>query len=189
MRLFLAALPPAAALAELGATAAGLRALPGAEGLRWTAEDGWHITLAFLGRVDEQRLPELREVLARAGAEGPAHRLRLAGGGRFGERVLWVGLAGQTRALRSLAQRAGRAVDEVHPLEQEHDYHPHLTLARTPRGGPPDGERRRALRRAAELLEAFQGVEWPVTEFHLMCSEFADGRPHYTSVTSWPLAG
>ncbi|MFF8959470.1 2'-5' RNA ligase family protein [Streptomyces sp. NPDC014894] len=66
MRLFAAVLPPAGAVAELGAAVDGLRALPGSDGLRWTGREGWHFTLAFLGEVDERLLPELTARLARA---------------------------------------------------------------------------------------------------------------------------
>ena len=45
--------------AELATAVASLHALPGAVDLRWTAVEGWHFTLAFLGNVDEELLPEL----------------------------------------------------------------------------------------------------------------------------------
>ncbi|MFV2120541.1 2'-5' RNA ligase family protein, partial [Streptomyces sp. Act-28] len=71
MRLFAAVLPPRAAVEELAVVVEGLRALPGADRLRWTGRPGWHYTLAFMGEVDEALLPELTERLARA-----AHRTR-----------------------------------------------------------------------------------------------------------------
>jgi RNA 2',3'-cyclic 3'-phosphodiesterase len=51
MRLFVAiALPPEAA-SELDVVVAPLR--PSWPELRWTGVDAWHLTLAFLGEVDE----------------------------------------------------------------------------------------------------------------------------------------
>lgn len=81
MRLFVAVLPPSEVLAELDAVVAPLRDLPGAERLRWTAPQGRHLTLAFLGAVDEERLPALEDGLAQAVLGHPVHRLRLAGAG------------------------------------------------------------------------------------------------------------
>lgn len=57
MRLFVAVNPPEPAVAELASAVHDLRALPGAERLRWAERPGWHFTLAFLGEVDEALLP------------------------------------------------------------------------------------------------------------------------------------
>ncbi|WP_329566661.1 RNA 2',3'-cyclic phosphodiesterase [Kitasatospora sp. NBC_01266] len=188
MRLFVAVHPSPEAVAELATATAPLRALPGADRLRWTDEDGWHLTLAFLGSVPDDHVPVLREALAQTALGYQAHRLRLAGGGHFGDRVLWVGLAGQTWALRALARAVLTVTAEVaEPQDAELDFHPHLTLARTGRRSHPGREERAALHTAAERLEEFQGVEWPVAEFQLMRSDFDGGRVRYTTVDRWEL--
>ena len=51
MRLFVAIAPPPAVLDDLDALAAPLRT--GRQDLRWTSREAWHVTLAFLGQVDE----------------------------------------------------------------------------------------------------------------------------------------
>ncbi|MFE0458984.1 RNA 2',3'-cyclic phosphodiesterase [Kitasatospora sp. NPDC058965] len=212
MRLFVAVTPPAAALAELARAVAPLRAVAGAagpDGLRWTDPAGWHLTLVFLGEVAEERLPALRDGLARAARGHQEHELRLAGGGRFGDRVLWVGLAGQTRALHALALAVAEATGAEAGVAQEGGYQPHLTLARAGTGrSHPTGAQRAALRAAAERLAAFQGEPYPVTGFELMRSDFgagdgdgdggggpADGKAHpgrgpvrYTAIDRWELA-
>ncbi|MDR3034135.1 MAG: RNA 2',3'-cyclic phosphodiesterase, partial [Kitasatospora sp.] len=103
MRLFVAVNPPPPAKLELTDAAAPLRELPGAGGLRWTEPAGWHLTLAFLGEVPADEVPALEHALARVAGGHPAHRLRLAGGGTFGQRALWAGVEGDVRALRELA--------------------------------------------------------------------------------------
>jgi 2'-5' RNA ligase/MFS family permease len=92
MRLFAALLPPEYVLDELARAAQGLRALPGAQALRWTERANWHITIAFYGEVPDGPLPALRERLARAAARRGPMDLRVAGGGRFGQRALWAGI-------------------------------------------------------------------------------------------------
>ncbi|QCW78794.1 hypothetical protein EQG64_19890 [Streptomyces sp. S6] len=54
-RLFAAVLPPPSAVAELRTAVAPLHALPGAQDLRWTRPEDWHVTLAFYGDVRERR--------------------------------------------------------------------------------------------------------------------------------------
>ncbi|MFI9270789.1 RNA 2',3'-cyclic phosphodiesterase [Kitasatospora sp. NPDC052896] len=184
MRLFVAVMPPERALAELAAEVAPLRALPGAAELRWAPVDGWHLTLAFLGEVAEERVPALEDGLAQAAAGYRAHRLRLAGGGRFGDRTLWVGLDGETWALHALARAVTQVAGELGCGEGEFSFHPHLTVARSGRH-----RRRGALREEAAALADFRGAEWEVAEFHLVRSDFTGGRSRYTVLRSWPLAG
>ncbi|MEV6673414.1 RNA 2',3'-cyclic phosphodiesterase [Streptomyces sp. NPDC051162] len=185
MRLFAAVNPPPEVVAELAAAVAPLHSLPGAEHLRWTEPGSWHFTLAFLGEVDAALLPELTERLGRAARRHPPHELRFAGGGRFGDRVLWVGADGERTVLRDLARstaagarRAGVAVDSTH------DFHAHLTLARA--SGPV------RLRPYAEALADFAGTPWTVDRLELVRSRLpASGapgeRPRYETVAVWEL--
>ena len=64
MRLFIGLAPPSAALDDLDAACAPLRA--GRDDLRWTSRDLWHVTLAFLGQVDEPTVARLLPRLERA---------------------------------------------------------------------------------------------------------------------------
>ncbi|MFD0817323.1 2'-5' RNA ligase family protein, partial [Micromonospora zhanjiangensis] len=104
MRLFVAVYPPVGAIDHLARRLADLRvAVPGAD-VRLAVPDDMHVTLAFLGDVEDGRLPDVQMALdtaartwrpADCGAE-PA-RLRLGGEGTFvGARstVLWCGVTG-----------------------------------------------------------------------------------------------
>lgn len=184
MRLFVAVLPPDQVLRELAREVGPLRELPGSERLRWTAVDGWHLTLAFLGEVAEERLPALCQGFARVAGEHRPLGLRLAEGGRFGDRTLWVGVAGDTRELRSLAEGVGAAAVEAGCEGSEFDYHPHLTLARA--GRHPQGSRG-GLRAAAGALAQYRGSEWRADGIRLMRSEFTGGPAHYTTLHQWAL--
>ncbi|WP_371498642.1 RNA 2',3'-cyclic phosphodiesterase [Kitasatospora sp. NBC_00374] len=192
MRLFVAVNPPTAAIQELVDAAAPLMDMPGADRLRWSEVAGWHLTLAFLGEVPVVDVPALETLLARAADEHGAHRLRLAGGGTFGDRVLWAGIAGEVWALRRLAEAVREALPQVGIESDQHGFHPHLTLARA---GSSHGQRRAERRSAvgelqamAAALEEFRGTEWEAAELHLMSSERGFGPARYRTVASWPLA-
>ena len=88
MRAFVALVPPDSVLDELAEHVAPIRAAH--PDLRWTPAAQWHLTLAFLGEVDEAVLPDLTERLARAARRHRPVSLALNGGGRFGDRVLWT---------------------------------------------------------------------------------------------------
>ncbi|MGW6420331.1 RNA 2',3'-cyclic phosphodiesterase [Streptomyces sp. NPDC055055] len=188
MRLFAAVVPPPARLDELGRVVDRLHRLPGADGLRWTSRPGWHLTLAFMGEVDEELLPELRTRLGRAAHRTPPFPLRLHGGGHFGRRALWAGVAGDLDTLRLLAERSDAAARRAGVAMEEHRrYQAHLTVGRV-RG---DGM---SLRSLVDELGSFEGERWAVTELALVRSQLpGDGipgeRPRYETVGVWPLEG
>ncbi|WP_405797888.1 RNA 2',3'-cyclic phosphodiesterase [Streptomyces sp. NBC_01506] len=189
MRLFAAVLPPAHVVDEL-AVAVGerVRGLPGAEGMRWTGEAGWHFTLAFMGEVDDALVPELTERLERAARRTEAFSLRLRGGGRFGGRALWAGVAGGVAELRRLAERADAAARRTGlPMEEHRTYRPHLTLARTRTGTETD------LRPYVAALDGFEGMPWEVGELALVRSRLpvagVEGeQPRYETLVRCPTA-
>ncbi|MFE2558947.1 RNA 2',3'-cyclic phosphodiesterase [Streptomyces sp. NPDC059352] len=188
MRLFAAVLPPPERLDELGHVVDRLHRLPGADGLRWTSRPGWHLTLAFMGEVDEELLPELRVRLARAAHRTPPFPLRLHGGGHFGRRALWTGVAGDLDELRLLAERSDAAARRAGVAMEEHRrYQAHLTLARA-RTDEVD------LRPFVGELDALEGGRWQVAELALVRSNLPVSgvrgeQPRYEKADGWPLEG
>ncbi len=189
MRLFAAVLPPAPALEELAVEVAQLKKLPAADRLRWTGRDGWHFTLAFYGEVPEEILPELHERLARAAHRRDPYALRIAGGGRFSDRVVWAGADGDRPAMGRLADSAAAAARRagVAMADEHRPYTPHLTLARN---------RTANLNLApyAAALKDFHGSSWTVGALSLIRSHPpvpgpAGAQPHYEEIASWPLGG
>src|SRR5512142_1334805 len=93
MRLFVAIAPPPAVLDELDALVEPLRARR--LDLRWTNREAWHVTLAFLGQVDEVTAVRLLPRLERAAGRHQQVRLAFAGAGAFPAatraNVLWSG--------------------------------------------------------------------------------------------------
>jgi RNA 2',3'-cyclic 3'-phosphodiesterase len=177
VRLFVAVWPPPDAVAELRAAVQDLQQEHPA--LRWTAPEQWHLTLAFLGETPDERRDDLEQRLARAATRSSPMTLWFAGGGRFGDRVLYTRVDGDREPLARLAQsvaagarRSGLAVDE-------RPYRPHLTLARS-RGGQD-------LRPVAAQLASFIGSPWTATRLDLVESRLGAGPARYTTLVSWPL--
>ncbi|MBT2440950.1 RNA 2',3'-cyclic phosphodiesterase [Streptomyces sp. ISL-36] len=187
MRLFAAVLPPEEQQTELARAVDRLSHLPGAELLRWTSRPGRHYTLAFMGEVDEELLPDLHERLGRAAHRTDPFPLRLHGGGHFGRRTLWVGAAGDLDVLRLLAERADAAARRAGVAMDEHRrYQAHLTVARA----RADTD----LRPFVTALDRFEGSRWQVTELALVRSRLPGSgvpgeQPRYEKVGAWPLGG
>ncbi|MGY1498818.1 RNA 2',3'-cyclic phosphodiesterase [Streptomyces sp. QTS52] len=186
VRLFAAVLPPEDVSAQLADAVAGLRGLPGADGLRWTGVPGWHFTLAFYGEVDEDVVPELSERLARAAHRTDAFALAVCGGGQFGHgRALWAGAAGEVRVLGLLADRAEAAGRKAGVDMGEHrHYKPHLTVARSREAFE--------VRPYVEALDAFTSRTWTVDDLALVRSDLPRSgvpgeQPRYEVVARWSL--
>lgn len=186
MRLFAAVLPPPAAVDELHRAVRAVRETAPDDRLRWTAEAGWHFTLAFMGEVRDELLPELHARLGRAAARCEPLALRLHGAGHFGRRALWIGAAGNLDALRMLAERADAAARRAGvPMDQHHRYTPHLTLGRAK---TEDVD----LEPFLEPLRTFEGTSWQATELSLVRSNLPTSgipgeQPRYEVVGAWEL--
>jgi RNA 2',3'-cyclic 3'-phosphodiesterase len=184
MRLFVAIAPPAAVLDELDALAGPLRTRR--QDLRWTSREAWHVTLAFLGQVEEPAAARLLPRLERAAQRHHVFRLAFAGAGAFPAparaNVLWSGLSGDRGALARLAESvaAGASRAGAPPPGKRRRFQPHLTLARCRL--PAD---------VAELvaaLDGYQGPPWAADRIHLIRSHLdATGPPRYATLASWPL--
>lgn len=181
MRLFVALIPPAAAVAELRAAATALHAEH--PDLIWTRIEKWHLTLAFLGEVVDGTVPDLVERLDRATRRHPPMRLSLGGGGRFGNRVLCTQVHGETEQLRHLAGSVQAAARDARLPVDERPYRPHLTLARA-RTDATD------LSAAAARLGGLAGPPWIADELHVVHSAPTagpGGTSQYERIASWPL--
>ncbi|MFJ7293370.1 RNA 2',3'-cyclic phosphodiesterase [Streptomyces collinus] len=188
MRLFAAVLPPDEVCRELGGVVDELRALPGADGMRWTGRPGWHFTLAFYGEVDDGVVPELAERLERAARRTAPFSLAVRGGGQFGHgRALWAGAEGDLAALRLLAERAEAAARKAGvPMGEHRRYKAHLTVARSREAGD--------MRAFLDTLAGFTGRSWTVRELCLVRSTLPTSgvvgeQPRYEAVGRWPLGG
>jgi 2'-5' RNA ligase len=121
LRLFVGiALPPEIRL-RVSLIAAGL---PGA---RWVDPGNYHVTLRFIGEVDEGLAGDIDEVLARIRAR--PFDLVLTGIGQFGERMLWVGVQ-KNPALLHLRDKVESALVRLGLEPEARRYAPHVTLAR-----------------------------------------------------------
>ncbi|MFJ3963018.1 RNA 2',3'-cyclic phosphodiesterase [Streptomyces sp. NPDC090036] len=184
MRLFAAVLPPDAAVTELARAVDAVHD----DRLTWTGRAGWHFTLAFMGEVRDEVLPELHTRLERVAHRTAPFTLRLHGCGHFGERALWAGAAGDLPALRMLAERADAAARRAGvPMDQHHRYTAHLTLARNRSTATP-------LRPYLDALADFEGTPWQVGTLSLVRSNLPVSgmpgeQPRYETVGAWPLGG
>jgi 2'-5' RNA ligase len=161
-RLFLAVWPPED-------VAAVLRALPrkDARGVRFVAEDNWHVTLRFLGEAHPDDV-----VAAMAGPPLPAATARVGPGvDVLAERALVVPVGGLDALAAEVATRT-RSVGDAPPRRR---YTGHLTVAR--------------LKRHARMPHAMGlplQVAFDVDEVALVQSRLDPAGARYQTIHTWP---
>jgi 2'-5' RNA ligase len=184
MRLFVAIAPPPGVLDELDALAAPWRAAR--HDLRWTSREAWHVTLAFLGEVEESAVARLLPRLERAARRHPEIRLAFSGAGAFPAphraNVLWSGISGDCGALAGLAATvaAGASRAGATPPDKGRRFQPHLTLARCRLPADVTG--------IVAALAGYQGQAWTADRIHLVRSRLgAVAQPRFSTIGWWPL--
>ncbi|MDD5285386.1 MAG: RNA 2',3'-cyclic phosphodiesterase [Desulfuromonadaceae bacterium] len=107
--------------------------------VRWLAPEQLHLTLLFLGEVEEGKLEQLCMALSEIRVE--PFTLEIAKSGCFpgsrAPKVLWVGLESQP-ALNLLALNVTDAVSSTGIELEKRRFTPHITLARVKQPGSCD---------------------------------------------------
>jgi 2'-5' RNA ligase len=150
----------------------------------WTAPDNLHVTVKFLGGVDEARLPEVRAALARA-ATVAAFEATVRGLGAFPSaaraRVLWAGAPGSPAFVR-LAEDVDRALAALGFVPEARGFTPHVTLGRVREPG-----RNPALAEALAAASTHEFGTLRVDRLSLMRSDLSPRGARYTELAALPL--
>jgi 2'-5' RNA ligase len=186
VRLFVAVNRPAAERRAAYEAAAPLRAarLP----VKWIGEDSIHVTLRFLGEVDEAKVAPIGDALAAAVRAARPFDVGLGGVGAFPSlarpRVVWLGVE-RHPALELLANDVELALMGLDFEPELRPFHPHLTLGRAERNARPAAFSRLA-QLAAEV--SYQGSTL-VESVDLMQSVLGPQGASYTVLSRAGLGG
>ena len=178
MRIFIALDIPAEIRARLTDYMERARLL--APEARWARVEGLHVTLKFIGHVDDAAVEKIKTAL-RSIKTVPLE-VKFAGVGFFPNpnagRVFWAGVDGGENLPR-LASTIDAAMEKLGIPRETKPYHPHLTLARTSS---------RPLRGLKPLLdEPPQFGTMTAREFFLYQSQPQKGGSKYTKLERFEL--
>jgi 2'-5' RNA ligase len=102
--------------------------------IHWVDAASLHVTLAFLGELDDERLAEATAAAEEAARAHRPVRIAVEGLGTFGKewtpRVVWAGIGGQQNRLMALQAAVASALEARGFPREERPFSPHLTLAR-----------------------------------------------------------
>ena len=152
----------------------------GVHGARWQTDQQLHMTLRFIGEVDETKAEDIDSAL-RAVSFTP-FQASLHGAGLFGSmqkpRMLWAGV-GPEAPLAHLAQKIETALVRIGLPAETRKFLPHITLARF-KG--PSGRVERFLADHDQLWSP----PWTVERFTLFRSHLAHSGAIYEQLATYP---
>ena len=176
IRLFVALALPEPVLDALERLQSGL---PGA---RWRPRENFHLTLRFIGEVNERDAASVDDALL--GIHSPAFELALSGCGAFGgkrPRAVWAGIS-PNPALQALHEKVDGALRKAGFPSESRKYTPHVTLAYL--------RQTRAAEAAQFTAERnlFSTQPFLVEDFHLYSSWTGGETSTYRSESSYALS-
>lgn len=160
-----------------------------AAGVKWVEADNLHITLLFLGEVDELEVLRVCRAVAAVAQTTAPFTLVVEGLGAFPHtrrpKILWVGVKDGTEELRHLHEALEAPLLAMGAYRrEERAYTPHLTLGRL-------SDEDRADRWAPVFTKHadWQAGETTVSEVLVMSSELRREGPVYTVLSRTQLGG
>jgi 2'-5' RNA ligase len=157
--------------------------------VNWAAAESMHVTLLFLGEVDDRELHAVCRAVKDVAATELAFPLRVSGVGAFPTlrrpKILWAGITeGAVQLKRLYDKLEGKLFELGCYRKEERGYTPHLTLGRV----KGDAESF-ALARDLPKHRDWEGGRTMVDEIHVFSSVREREGPVYTVIGRGELAG
>ncbi|WP_342250702.1 RNA 2',3'-cyclic phosphodiesterase [Sphingomonas sp. OTU376] len=177
IRLFVGLRPPTPIRAKL------LGLMGGIPGARWQDDDQLHITLRFIGDVDERAAEDAATALS--GVYWPPIELSLEGVGAFDKRgrvnAVWAGVRPKEQ-LAALHRKVDQALVRAGQPPEGRAYLPHITLARM--NSPTE-----VVERFVEAHAGLASTPFTLDHFFLFESSLGHEGARYDAVARYPLNG
>ena len=151
-----------------------------APAVKWVEEDNLHVTLVFLGEVDDRDLIDVCRAVQAVCATIKPFALEIAGVECFGDprrpRTIWVGVEEGKEQLVTLHDALEQAMLELRCYRrEERRFTPHVTLGRV-KGDEPSEDLPQALLRQRD----WRGGECTISEVRVLSSELRKEGPIYS---------
>lgn len=102
--------------------------------VKWITENQMHLTLKFLGNVDENKIPEISEALKSIADKFSSFDIHLSGIGVFPNlnrpRVIWLGIDKGADEVKKLNNLIETYLEKLEFAREKREFKPHLTLGR-----------------------------------------------------------
>jgi len=147
--------------------------------VNWVSAANMHLTLKFLGDVEDREVPEVCKTVQQVVADHDPFVVELAGAGAFPAtdrpRTLWLGVGEGGDELSELAVALDDALHEIGYAAESRRFHGHLTLGRV---RDPQGQQAELQRRVEKASDFSAGMS-QVNEVMVFSSVLERDGPQY----------
>lgn len=153
-------------------------------GVKWESPDKFHITMKFLGGMEESSVDSLTSSLSASVQDIQSFTLSFRDTGSFPTseqpRVIWIG-TDVPSSLVTLHRRIEDVCATFGVKKDDRPFHPHVTLGRV--------KSPRNIHRLTEVLKniTFEPLPFRCSEIRTMRSELLPTGSHYTLLSAIPL--
>jgi 2'-5' RNA ligase len=153
-------------------------------GVRWVKPDTMHLTLCFLGDVEDRDLARVCKAVADGAKGHPPFSFEVEGVGCFPHparpRTVWAGIGDGVEQVKALQASIDAALVETGLYRsEERPYNPHLTLGRFKFG--------KDITAQIEAQSGWAAGSCEASEVLVMSSELGPDGPEYTVLGRAPL--
>lgn len=152
--------------------------------VKWVKKDNLHLTLRFLGWVEDKNLDKLIRSTEKAVSNSGSFKISLKGIGTFPEgknpRVVWVGTEGGGGKLCDLADKLETNLSRADFRREEREFRGHLTIGRIKKA--PRQARGKGVDKLLKKLEKFKDIKFgeaTVDRIFIMKSTLTPKGPIY----------
>lgn len=103
--------------------------------IKWVEKDNIHLTLKFLGEVDENKISEISAILEKIGQTYPSYQATISSLGGFPKieypRVIWAGIGNGDQETKNIVKQIENSLEEIGIPKEDRLFASHITLGRS----------------------------------------------------------
>lgn len=149
--------------------------------VKWVNPQNIHLTLKFLGDIEDKTVDKISGILEAASCDKPAFFIRLSSLGAFPNinfpRIIWVGIDKGDQQVKEIAEELQEKIAKIGIPKENKPFSAHLTIGRT-----KSGLNRGSLVKMLEILQneiVQEGLESGVSKLTLFKSTLTPQGPIY----------
>lgn len=151
----------------------------------WVSSDNFHLTLKFLGEIDETQVDSIAAILNQLSLKHSPITVNLHSLGYFNKKnneygVMWLGLDGQIERINSIYIELEQEMDHIGFKKETRKFNPHITLGRRIKTHLD-------FSKLKGIVEPYLNIEFTLDNLVLMKSQAIMGSRVYTPIKSYKL--
>lgn len=102
--------------------------------VKWVAPENIHLTLKFLGEIDDKQLEKVVQIINEAGKEKDKFQVSISSLGAFPKidfpRVIWIGIESKDKQVKEIAKDLEEKIARIGIPREKRAFSSHITIGR-----------------------------------------------------------